>query len=63
MPHGKFNQSGTKPNLVAKILAAKFGVFLWYIECFEKYVQYESYNYVINYYGPLSFEKFGRLPT
>ena len=24
-------QSGTKPNLVAKILATKFGSFLWYI--------------------------------
>ena len=26
-----YKQSGTKPNLVAKILATKFGSFLWYI--------------------------------
>ena len=31
----------TKPNLVAKILATKFGVF-FVIYCFKKYVQYES---------------------
>ena len=37
---GKIYQSGTKPNLVAKIVATKFGSFLLYILCFEKYVQY-----------------------
>ena len=62
------NQSGTKPNLVVKILATKFGVFLLYR--FQKYVQYESNDNVIKYYGSVilydwdvSFEKFGGLPT
>ena len=61
-------QSGAKPNLVAKILATKLGVFFCYIynSCFQKYVQYESNDNVIKYYGSeippdkdVSFEKFG----
>ena len=64
------DQSGTKPNLVAKILAIKFDVFLLYILCFKKYVQYESNDNVTKYYGSViphvwdvSFGKFGGLPT
>ena len=40
-------QSGTKPNFVAKILATKCGVFLLYISSLKKYVQYESNDNVI----------------
>ena len=45
------NQSGTKPNLVAKILATKFGVFFVIHVMFSKYVQYESNDNVIKNYG------------
>ena len=58
--------AGTKPNLVAKILPTKFGVF--FVICimfYKKYVQYESNDNVIKYYGlviphdwDVSFEKF-----
>ena len=37
-------QSGPKPNLVAKILATQFGSFLWGNALFKKHVQYESNN-------------------
>ena len=66
--HWFTEQSGRRPNLVAKILATKFGVFfnMWY---FQKYVQYESNDNVIKHYGSLiphdwdmCFEKFGGLP-
>ena len=64
------NQFGTKPNLVAKILATKFGVFFVIYTMFKKYVQYESNDNVINIvvqWFPMtwdvSFEKFGGLPT
>ena len=63
-------QSGTKPNLIAKIWATNFGAFLWYMQCFKKYVQYGSNNIVLKYYGSviphdwdMSFEKFPGLPT
>ena len=63
-------QSGTKPNLEAKILATNWVSFLLYIWCFKKYVQYESNDNVIKYYGSViphdwdvNFEKFGGLPT
>ena len=49
----------------------QFGVFFAiYIWCFKKYVQYESNDNVIKYYGSViphdwdvNFEKFGGLPT
>ena len=67
----RFEQSGTKPNLVAKILSTKFGVF--FVIMFSKilkYDWYESNDNAIKYYGSViphdwevSFEKFGGLPT
>ena len=66
----QLEQSGTKPNLLAKILATKFVLFFLLHECFQKYVQYESNDNVIKYHGlmiphdwDVSFEKFGGLPT
>ena len=65
------NQCGTKPNLIAKILATKFGGFFFviYVLCFQKYVQNESDDNVIKYHGSeiphdwgVSFAKFGGLP-
>ena len=45
-------QSVTKPNLVAKILATKFGVFFFVIYIiFQKYIQYESNDNMMKYYG------------
>ena len=63
-------QSGTKPNLVAKILAAKFGILFVIYVIFQKYVQCASNNNVIKYCGwgiphhwNMSFGNFGGLPT
>ena len=64
-------QSGTKPNLVAKILATKFGVFFVIYNVFQKiYVHYEFDDNVIKYHGSViphdwdvNFQKFGGLPT
>ena len=60
-------QSGTKPNLVAKILATKFGVFFVIYIMFSKYVQHEYNDNVIKYYGSViphdwdvNFEKIWR---
>ena len=65
---GLCEQSGTKPNLVAKILATNFGVFFCNIyNVFKKYVQCGSNNTVIKYCGwgippnwDISFGKLGR---
>ena len=63
-------QSGTKPKLVAKNLPNNFCFFfVTYLIIFEKkYVQYDSDNNVIKYYGSviphnwdMSFQKFGGL--
>ena len=58
-----FNQSGTKPKLVAKVLLPT-------LVSFEKYLRHKSNNNVITYNGSviphdwdMSFEKLGGLPT
>ena len=63
-------QSGTKPNLVAKILHTNFGVFFVIYAMFLKYVQCMSNDNAIKYCGrgiphswDMSFGKFGGLPT
>ena len=69
-PYRVTEQSGTKQNSVAKILATKFGVFFVIYIIFLKYVQYESndnvmknYDSVIPHDWDMRFEKFGGLPT
>ena len=60
-------QSGTKPNLVAKILPANVDVFFVIYAMFLKYVQCMSNNNAIKYCGsgiPHSWGmSFGGLPT
>ena len=67
---GSKYQSGTKPNLVAKIWLPTLVSFLWCMECFHKYVQCGSNNDGAKYCGcgiPLNWDmssgKFGGLPT
>ena len=67
-----FHQSGTKPNFFC---SQNFCYHLWCLfcnvcRCFQKYVQWGSYNNVIKYWGwgiphnwDISFGKFGGLPT
>ena len=61
------HQSGTKPNLVAKILATKFGSFCGIYSALKN--MFTINNDVVKYYGSvihawyMSFEKFGGLPT
>ena len=63
-------QSDTKPNLVAKILATSFGVFFVYVMFSKICSMCRSNNNVIKYCGweifhnwDMSFGKFGGLPT
>ena len=63
-------QSGTKPNLVAKVWLPTLVSSLWYMKCFKKYVQCGSNNDVRKYCGcgiphnwDMSFGNFGGLPT